>query len=437
MTSEHISRRTALVGSFSTVVAGSLALSGCGGGGDGGGGGNAQLRAINLTSDLPSVDLVTNDTVAFSALTAETLVAYRSVEAKEWTLRVRRAGDAASLFSGSFNLGKDQNFTAVIWGRETSLRLSTLPENENNDSITAGNVRVRMFNATTDSGAVDVFFTSETAQLGETAPTQGAVGAGNLSGFRDLSAGTYRLRVTGVGDPNDVRLDVSGVVLPARQHLTLVLTAGTSGVLMNGQLIQQQGSATALRNNRARVRVVAGVDSAGVLGISVAGTTLVGALRSPSVGPYQLVAGGSQAVQVRVNGGVVSEGTQNFVAGNDYTLMVFGNPASPQIRLIVDDNRLPSATNRVKLRLVHGAAGVDPITLSVDFLAVATDITFGNASAYGNIASGNGLRVDVTSASASGPLFLAESTNLAGQAVYTTFLLGGNATPTGVLRRER
>jgi hypothetical protein len=185
------------------------------------------------------------------------------------------------------------------------------------------------------------------------------------------------------------------------------------------------------------VRVVAGVDSAGVLGISVAGTTLVGALRSPSVGPYQLVAGGSQAVQVRVNGGIVSEGTQNFVAGNDYTLMVFGNPANPQIRLIIDDNRLPAATNRVKLRLVHGAAGVDPITLSVDFLAVATDITFGNASAYGNVASGNALRVDVTSASASGPLFLAESTNLAGQAVYTTFLLGGNATPTGVLRRER
>lgn len=438
MTSELISRRTALVGSLGTVVAGSLTLAGCGGGGDGGGGGgNAQLRALNLTSDLPSVDLLTDDAVAFGALASDNLAAYQSVTAREWTLRVRRAGTTTPLLSGSYTLSGGQNYTAIIWGRETSLRLSTLPENENNDSITAGGARVRMFNATVDSGAVDVFFSSETAQLGETAATQGGVGAGNLSGFRDISAGTYRLRVTGAGDPNDIRLDVSGVVLPARQHLTLVLTAGSSGVLMNGQLLQQQGTATALRNTRARVRVVAGVDTGGVLGISVAGSTLVGALRSPSVGPYQLVAGGIQALQVRVNGAVVSDGSQNFVAGNDYTLLVFGNPGSPQTRLIIDDNRLPAATNRVKLRLVHGAAGVDPATLSVDFLALATDITVGNASAYANTASGSGLRVDVTSASSVGPLFVAEGTNLAGQAVYSVFLLGGNATPTGVLRRER
>lgn len=437
MTSELISRRTALLGSVGTVVAGSLTLAGCGGGSDGDGGGGAQLRAINLTNDLPSVDLFTDDTLQFGALAPEALAAYKGVDAREYTLRVKKAGDGATLFSSTFTLGKDQNFTAVIWGRETALRVSTLPENENNDNIGAGNTRVRMFNATTDSGAVDVFFTSETADLGETAPTQGSVGAGNLSGFREISAGTYRLRVTGVGDPNDVRLDISGVALNAKQHYNLVLTAGTGGVLLNGLLIQQQQAATVMRNTKSRVRVVAGVDAAGVVAISAAGSTLVGGLRSPSVGPYQLVNAGALPLQVRVGGNVVFDESRTFAAGADYTLVVYGTAAAAQIRLIVDDNRLPALTNRVKLRLIHGANGVGAITLSADFLALATDIPLGAGSAYATTASGSAVRIDVTSASAVGPLFEQAEVNLQGQSVYTVFLLGGNATPTGVIRKER
>jgi Domain of unknown function (DUF4397) len=436
MTSELISRRNALLGTLGTVAAGSLTLSGCGGSGSDSAG-SAQLRALNLTSDLPSIDLFTDDTSQFAALAPEALVAYKGVDAKEYTLRVKKAGDGATLLSGTYSLGKDQNFTAVIWGRETALRLSTLPENEDNNAIASGNTRVRMFNATTDSGAVDVFFTSATAELGDTAPTQSAVGSGSLSGFREISAGTYRLRVTGVGDPNDVRLDITGVALTAKQHYNLVLTAGTGGVLLNGMLIQQQAAAVVMRNTRARVRVVAGVDGGGVVAVSAAGTTLVGGLRSPSVGPYQLVNAGNLALQVRVNGAVVVDETRTLVAGADYTLMAFGPLAGAGIRLIADDNRLPSLSNRVKLRLIHGANGVDPITLSADYLALATDVTAGNASAYATTTSGAAVRIDVTAATAVAPLYTAETVNLQGQSVYTVFLLGGNATPTGVIRKER
>ncbi len=443
MTSELISRRTALLGSVGTMVAGSLTLAGCGGGGGDSGGGGTQLRAINLTSDLPSVDLFTDDTSQFTALAPEALAAYKGVDAREYTLRVKKAGDAATLFSGTFTLGKDQNFTAVIWGRETALRLSTLPENEDNNAIGAGNTRVRMFNATSDSGAVDVFFTSESAELGDTAPTQSAVGAGNLSGFREISAGTYRLRVTGTGDPSDVRLDISGVALTARQHYNLVLTAGSGGVLLNGLLIQQQAAAIVMRNTKARVRLVSGVDSAGVVAVTIPGAVtpvngvLAGGQRSPSLGRYQLVDAGSREVQVRVGGTLVSNASLSFAAGADYTMLVTGALASPIIRLIVDDNRLPALTNRVKVRVIHGANGVEPITLSADFLALATEVPLGAGSAYATTASGSAVRIDVTAPSASAPLFERDNVNLQGQSVYTVFLLGGNATLQGVINKER
>lgn len=443
MTSELISRRTALLGSVGTVVAGSLTLAGCGGGNSDGGGGGTQLRAINLTSDLPSVDLFTDDTAQFSALAAETLPAYKGVDAREYTLRVKKAGDGQTLFSGTFTLGADQNFTAVIWGRESSPRLSTLPENEDNNAIATGNTRVRMFNATTDSGAVDVFFTSESAELGDTAPTQSAVGAGNLSGFREISAGTYRLRVTGAGDPSDVRLDISGVALTAKQHYNLVLTAGPGGVLLNGVLIQQQAAAVVMRNTKARVRLVAGVNGAGVVSVTAAGSNLLVPLRSPTLGRYVLVNAGALPLQFRVNGTVVSETTRTLAAGADYTLLAHGPLTAPSLSLITDDNRLPSLTNRVKLRLIHGADGIDPITLSADFQAVASDVPLGSASAFVNTASGTAVRIDVTSASAVAALFTELTVNLQGQGVYTVFLLGGNSNasgapvPQGFIRKER
>jgi len=444
MTSELISRRNALLGTMGTVVAGSLTLAGCGGGGGSDSGGNTQLRAINLTSDLPSVDLFTDDTSQFSALAPQALAAYKGVASKEYTLRVKKAGDGATLLSGTFTLGKDQNFTAVIWGRETALRLSTLPENENNDTIATGNTRVRMFNATTDSGAVDVFFTSATADLGETAPTQPSVGSAVLSGFREISAGTYRLRVTGVGDPTDVRLDIAGVVLVAKQHYNLVMTAGIGGVLLNGVLIQQQAAAVVIRNTKARLRLVAGVDNAGVVSVTAAGNNLLLPLRSPTLGRYVSVDAGALPLQFRVNGAVVSETTQALVAGADYTLLAFGPLATPGLRLIIDDNRLPNLPTRVKLRVVHGANGIGPITLSADFQAVASDIPAGGASAFVNTASGTTVRIDVTSASAAAALFTEQPVNLQGQAVYTVFLLGGNSNPTtgapvpqGFIRKER
>jgi hypothetical protein len=438
MTSELISRRTALVGSMGTVVAGSLTLVGCGGGGGGGGNGNTQVRAINLTTDLPSVDIYAGDTKQFSAQATDTLSAYQGIEAKEYTLKVNKAGDAANLLTGTYSLGKDQNYTAVVWGRETALRLSTLPENEDTNNITTSTAtRIRMFNATTDSGTVDVYLTLPEAVLGETAATQAGVTAGQLTSFRELNAQTWRLRVTGVGDPNDVRLDIPSVVLDAKSYYTLIITAGASGVLVNATLVKQQSTANTLKNTKSRVRIVAGADNGGVVNVTAAGVTLVGGLRSPSVGPYQLVNAGAVPLVVRVGGTVVVSPTLTFVPGTDYTLMVYGTTAAPQLRQFVDDNRLPALNTRTKVRLIHGAAGVDPATLSIDFLAVASDISVGGASAYANVASGTSVRIDVTSATAATALYTAETVNLQGASVYTVFVLGGNATTTGVIRKER
>jgi Domain of unknown function (DUF4397) len=435
MTSAFFSRRLALL----ATLASSLILAACGGS-SGGGNGSTNVRTLNLTSDLPSIDLFTGDTRQFSAVATDALTASNSIEANTYTINVKSAGDGATLLTGSYSLAKDAHYTAVVWGRQTALRLSTLPEDEDSANIAAGNTRVRMFNATTDTGTLDVFLTATAADLGETSPTQGALAAGALSGFRELSQGTYRLRVTGAGDPNDLRLDIPSITLSEKKFNTIVLTAGSGGVLVNGTVIEQQGAARALKNTKARVRVVASVDSAGNVAANLGATTLVGSLRSPSVGPYALVDAGSSLLTVRINGTAFLNENRTFAAGADYTLLAYGAAGAGRLLVLTDDNRLPSATTRVKVRLVNGISGSDPLTLSVDFLALASDVAAGASSAYATANSNSSVQLQVTSATAAEPLYQTTTTtpfNLVGQGVYTVFMLSGNTTPTGIPRRER
>jgi hypothetical protein len=445
MTLGFFSRRLALLAAVSSA----LVLAACGGGSDNGGGGSTNLRAINLTTDLASVDLYTNENKRFSALAPDTVASNVSFEANTYTLAVKRAGEAATLYSDSFALSKDRNYTAVITGRESGLLVRTIPENEDRNNISAGNTRVRVFNLTSDTGGVDVFITTDTTDIGDRQPDLRFT-SNSLSDFVERTTGNYRLRVTTVGNPTDVRLDIPLTGLEDKQYHTLVLTSGLGGALVNATLIPQGGNPTILKNTKARVRVAAGADSAGNVSASLGGNTLVGTLRSPSVNAYALVNAGTQDLTVRINGTVVNSGNRTFQPGADYTVLTFGTVAAPQVVMIADDNRLPSTSTRAKIRLVNAVAGSEPMTLQLDFLPLASDVAAGTASGYFTANSSGSARAEVSTLSAAEPLFVATASSnqplLQAQGVYTVFMLGGATStsggtttqvPTGVLRKDR
>jgi hypothetical protein len=436
MTPAFPTRRTALLASASSLL---LAACGKGSGSDTG---NSTVRALNLSNDLTSLDLYLGGAKAFGNVGIGVMASYGTFTAGSNTLNVNSTGNTTTLFTGSYTLSKDAHYTAIVWGPQSSLRVSTLPEDEDTTAIASGNTRVRMFNATTETGSMDVYFTASDADLGASTPTQGALTTGALAGFKEIPSGTYRLRVTGVGNPNDVRLDIAAVTLAAGQYQTLVITAGAGGVLVNGTLIQQQGNATALTNTKARVRVIASVDSAGVVAATVGGTVLAGGLLSPAVGQYTLVdAGTAISTTLRINGSIVVAGPMAYTAGADYTLLVYGQAGAGQYTAINDDNRLPLSTTRTKIRLVNGVANLDPLTMLVDYGAVSasSNVVAGTASAYSQIGSNAGAQIEVDSPTL-GPVYLTTRTNgdvLASQGVYTVFILSGKSTPTGTLRNER
>ena len=444
MTSVSLSRRFALL----ATLASSLWLAACGGGG-GGGNGSANIRAINLTTDLPSADLYIGDGKTFGAVATDTMASSITVDSNTYTVNVKSAGDSASLFTGSYSLSKDQNYTAVIWGRKSSLRVSTLGESEDAANVATGDTRIRAFNATLDSGTVDIYVTQTDDDLNDLAPTQASLTSGSLAGFRTLSAKAYRIRVTGAGDPSDVRLDLDGVTLNEKTFYTLVITpSGTGGVLLNGTLIAQGGAKTTANNTKARVRVVASVANGGVVSAKAGTTNLVTSWRSPkapqSAGDYIQVTAGTLPLTVQVNGTVLATpGTTTLLAGSDYTLLVYGPAASPQTALFSDDTRVPSIASRAKVRLVNGRSGTSLLSALVSSATTGTgDVASGNVSNDIVVPAAGSVKIDVSSSDAFDPIFTLGSTTstqnlLVAQGVYTIFVIDGTTGPVGRVSRDR
>ena len=168
------------------------------------------------------------------------------------------------------------------------------------------------------------------------------------------------------------------------------------------------------------------------------GVVLSAGLKSPAVGSYTLVPAGALALTVSLDGNPLSTGVTTLTAGSDNTLLVTGSGAAGTAVLLTDDNRPALTAANTKLRLVHGVGGLaSPITLTADYSAVATDIATNTASSPASIAASTTMRLEATTPTVSGSLYLATDVTLQSGKVYTLFMLGDAAAPVGVLRRDR
>jgi len=417
------------------ITATTLLLAACGGSNDDSGG-NASLRILNATSDVASVDVYLGSTKTFSASAVDTVGAYTTVTAASYDVQVRAAGGTTALLASTYTLSKDKHYTGIAWGRSGSVKFVTLPEDDDTASITSDAYsRVRVYNATSDVGALDVYLTQGGEKLADITPTVSASGSGTLGGYKELLAGTYQMRVTAAGSKTDLRLDIPAVTLASRQYGTLIVTAGPGSVLVHSALLVQQGTLTALKNTKARVRLAASVEAAGSVTMNVAGSAVASNIVSPFDSSYTMVTAGSPVIGLVVNGAAGPSAATTLTPGGDYTVLANGTASATQMTVLTDDNRLP-ASGTYRIRIVNGVAGADPVTLVIDDGDVLPGIASGTASSYTSAAADSSSDIKVTAGSTTLLPLLTEK-NLAALSVYTVWVLGGSAAPTVSLRKDR
>jgi len=165
---------------------------------------------------------------------------------------------------------------------------------------------------------------------------------------------------------------------------------------------------------------------------------LASGVSSPARTDYALVTAGTQAVAFKSNSASAALSSVSLAGGGDYTLLVYGPAGTPVATLIEDDNTLPTTTTAGKLRLVHGVDGVSgTLSLKVNFLLTADAVAQGKASSYFNQAASTTVRFDVSSSDGVLTAYSATGNEILASGIYTLFLVGNPASPTGILAPDR
>ena len=423
-------RRTFL-GLQALALALALLLSSCGGGDDRT---KAKLRFVNA-SVYPSLDLRMEGNLRFGGVGYGAGAAYQEIDPDETDSRVSVAGSTTALVSLTPTLVRKKHYSLLAWGREGELKTVLL--NDDQTAADAGKARLQILQASTDAGALDVYLTADADALTGAVPVLSGAAAGTLSALTVVDAGSWRLRVTGAGDREDLRLDVRGLSLPSTSVQTLLLTPSSGGVLVQALLLTQQGAVSARAVEHARVRVAGALPSGGAVGVTLGGLSLLSETASPVVGRYQWVPAGEQALVVRAAGSVLPSSTVSLTPGSEATLLVHAAGAAPALSWLADDNRLPVASSAAKLRLVNGlAASSDALSLTASALPVASAVLPGTSSTASALTAASVSELSVRAAGAAQPLYVNDEPALKAAGVYTVFVLGGPV-PLGLLRVDR
>lgn len=423
-------RRTAL----RRVALGASAalLAACGGGADRT---KAQVRLVNASNGYTSLDLRVDNEVRQGAVVPGASATYVEADpGKAFTLH--SAGSGTSLLSFTPSVSARRYYTVLAYGPRGALKQVVLDDNagapETNRAL------LRVVNAAPDAGPLDIYLTGSDEALSASVPQQAGAALDAVGAFLTVNSGSYRLRVTAAGSKTDLRLDVPALALASRQVATLVISPASGGVLVQGLLLGQQGEITPQVPTQARVRVASGLSDAGSANLRVGATPIFSNVTAPAVTGYTLVPAGEQAIVVTVNGVARPTETRMLEVGADYTVLVYGSPASGVVAWLRDDNTLPTDPSRAKIRLVNGILGLAGNTsMSVDFVPVADNAAPGAASAYALIEATTTGRLSVTASGATQPVVTLNEQVFVATANYSVFVVGSPGAAVGIVRKDR
>jgi len=404
---------------------------------------NAQkgfVRIVNATYEYPSLDLYTvnSDTstnLVVSGTASNAASAYTAVDKGGYTFEAIGSTSAGGGPETPGTVTKGDHFTVVTFLTGTTAKAQFLSDEET--APASNKAKFRVFNAApSEAASVDVYLTSsDCTDLQVTDSAIATAVTGLQTAYSQVTAaatGTaWNVCVFATGDTSTLLLDLPGLTLKNQEIATLILTHTPGGVLLNGAVLDQQGSYAAHANSIARVRVVADGMAHAAVSVTAGTTTLATAAPSPSVGDYVTVPVGALAPSITVGTGTATGFTlPALVAGNDYTLLVTGDSGTPAASLITDVNTpSTSTTNTVKVRVVNGLNGTNgAVSATVNGKSVGT-ATFGSASTYTPIPPSSGTSTVVSGiTTGTNPADLTTFTFSAGN-VYTIFIYGDATAP--------
>jgi len=419
------------------AVIGSALLTACGGSSSD----TADVRLVNASAGFSSLDLTIDSKSINTSVAYGTAGSYKGVDPSATTTQILNNGTTVK--SSTPTLTSGNKYSLIAYGWSGSMATTLLQESE--DAPDSGYAKLLVLNLATDAGALDIYVTSSSADLSAASPFATNISGGSGSGYITTTSGTYRIRITGVNDKTDLRLDIPTVALDSTKVQTLIITPTQGGVLVNAIMLVQQSTVTSYVGTNSRVRVVGGIPAGAKVSGTRDSTALLATSTTPAIGTYSTVASGTGVVNITVNGtAMTARSNDNLLAGYDYTYLVWGTAASPQVTLLTDDNRLPTTSGYAKFNVVNAVTGLtdDGMTLLVDDTAYLTGVLPGKNSLTSKVPASTSttLGSDLSIESPTLGVVLSNSSQvITSLGVYSVFLFGDTATvkDSSKVRKER
>jgi trimeric autotransporter adhesin len=174
-----------------------------------------------------------NNSLFASNVSYGTASSYTQIMASSPVLTVAIQGATTALLSQTLSLVPGTSYTVMASGYPSSVAAILLTDN--NSPPSAGNVNLRIINASPSLGIADVYVVAPGTNLGTVSPTVSAINFESASSYIPLAAGNYQIYFTPTGQ-TVVLIDSGRLSFGAGQVRTVVglngaVTGYTTAVL--------------------------------------------------------------------------------------------------------------------------------------------------------------------------------------------------------------
>jgi hypothetical protein len=190
--------------------------------------GGVRVRMLNALTSSPSLDFLVDAQTAATGVAFGNASPYASLATGSHRLQARSGASGTTLvdLTRDFNSAGSYSFIpAPGLSQSGALFIADDP------TPAAGQSKLRIVHVAAAPGAVSVYVTAGNADLSTATPVAPAVAFGTASGYVTIAPGTYRVRVTPVGNPSTVLLDTGNLAFAAGTVRTLMLTDAPGGGL--------------------------------------------------------------------------------------------------------------------------------------------------------------------------------------------------------------
>ncbi len=189
---------------------------------------SAQLRVVHGSPDAPAVDVLLDGTRALDSVPYLASSGYLTVASGSRNVKVNVYNTATTVINANVALATDAAYTVIATNVVASIEPLVLTDDLT--SPAAGNIKLRLVHGAPSVGLVDIYVTAPGADISGLAPTLSDVDFKQNSGYLEVPAGNYQVRITPAGTKT-VAIDTGALTLTAGQIRTGIAVEAPGGGL--------------------------------------------------------------------------------------------------------------------------------------------------------------------------------------------------------------